>query len=239
VCRLLGVATREPRSPRETLIDAPRSLHAVSLRGAKAPHRDGIGWAWRDAQGRMRLHRWGAQALAGHDLLPGDPPPPTSLLLAHARKGSPGYASLRGAVHAQPLAHDGLILAHNGTVHDVDALGEGGGTDSQVLLRWLARAWSPRTHDRLVQALAELLALVRDFTALNLLLTEGTTLWALCLYTQDPDYYTLHWRQGDGEVVVASQPVDDQPGWAPLATGTLLRVGPDLAVSTEGLVPPA
>jgi glutamine amidotransferase len=87
--------------------------------------------------------------------------------------------------------------------------------------------------------LAELLALVRDFTALNLLLTEGTTLWALCLYTQDPDYYTLHWRQGDGEVVVASQPVDDQPGWAPLATGTLLRVGPDLAVSTEGLVPPA
>lgn len=217
----------------------PRSLLAMSLRGAKAPHRDGLGWAYRDGQGRMRLNRWGAQALARHPPLPGDPPPATTLLLAHARKASPEHASLRGTVHAQPLAQDGLFLAHNGTVHTGHAVSEGAGTDSQVLFRWLVRAWRPQTLDRLAQVLPALLDLVRDYTALNLLFTEGTSLWALCLFTQDSEYFTLHWRRGEGEVVVASEPVDDQPGWTPLANGSLLAVDRDLATTTIQLVPTA
>ena len=120
-----------------------------------------------------------------------------------------------------------MFLAHNGTVRDAASLGDGSGTDSQRILDWLAGAWHPRTPDRLVEALRELLGLIHDYTALNLLLTDGSSLYAFCCHTRDPDYYTLHRRGGDGAVVVASEPVDGRAGWEPMPNGTLLAVGPD------------
>lgn len=227
MCRLLGVVAREPQPLALHLRDAPHSLLRMSLEGKKAPHRDGVGWAYRDGRGRMRLHRWGARALAGRDDLPGDLTPATTLLLAHARKASPEFGRLRGGVHAQPLSRDGLLLAHNGTVRDAHALGATPSTDSQALLDWLVRAWSPRTPEGLREALGRLLGHVRDFTALNLLLTDGEVLYALCLYTGDPDYYTLHLRRWEGEVVVASEPASSEPGWTALENGELRVVYPD------------
>ncbi len=232
MCRLLGVLSQTPQPLAHHLRDAPHSLLRMSLWGQKAPHRDGVGWAYRDGRGRMRLHRWGARALAGRDGLPGDLTPATTLLLAHARKASPEFRGLRGALHAQPMSRDGLLLAHNGTVRDAHVLGAGTSTDSQALLHWLARAWTPRTPEGLREALQELLGLVRDFTALNLLVTDGEVLYALCLYTGDPGYYTLHLRRGGEEVVVASEPAEGEPGWTPMENGELLVVSPDLTTRT-------
>ncbi|MDD2911982.1 MAG: class II glutamine amidotransferase [Candidatus Bipolaricaulis anaerobius] len=226
MCRLVGALAGTPFPLRRYLLE-DHGLLALSLRGAKAPHRDGVGWAYRDARGRMRLHRWGGGALAGNDGLPGDPSPETTLLIAHARKASPEYRAMRGAIHAHPLVRDGVFLAHNGTVRDTSSLGDGNGTDSQRILDWLVRTWHPRTPDRLVEALRELLGLIHDYTALNLLLTDGSSLYAFCCHTRDPDYYTLHRRGGDGAVVVASEPVDGRAGWEPMPNGTLLAVGPD------------
>ena len=238
MCRLLGVVTREPMPLRRYLTEARQSFLVLSLRGAKAPHRDGVGWVYRDAQGRMRLHRWGREALAGREDLPGEISAETTLLVAHARKASPEYRRMMGALHAQPLVRGGVFLAHNGTVRDVGALGDGIGTDSQRILDWLVRTWHPRTPDRLAEALRELLRLIQDYTAVNLLLTDGALLCAFCLYARDPDYYTMGWRDEDGAVVVASQPIDDQPGWTALRNGELLVVEPDLSAHVLRVVSP-
>ncbi len=235
MCRLLGVLAREPFPLRAYLLDAPHGLHAMSLRGAKAPHRDGVGWAYRDPRGRMRLYRWGRKALAGHEHLPGDPTPRTTLLLAHARKASPAYGALAGAISAQPMVTDGTFLAHNGTIHDPAPLGPALGTDSQRLAAWLGEAWRPRTRDRLTEALSSLLGLVRGYSALNLLLSEGTSLAAFCQHTADPDYYTLWWHADEGEFIVASEPTDSRPGWQPLGSGALLWAEPGREVLRTAL----
>ncbi|MCX7750802.1 MAG: class II glutamine amidotransferase [Candidatus Bipolaricaulota bacterium] len=237
MCRLLGVVATRPQSLAHHLRDAPHSLLRMSLRGKKAPHRDGLGWAYRDDRGRMRLHRWGARALAGREDLPGDLSPETTLLLAHARKASPEFGGLRGAVHAQPLTRDAILLAHNGTVRDAHVLGKTASTDSQALLDGLARAWRPRTPEALREALQSLLKLVRDYTALNVLLTDGEVLYALCLYTGDPDYYTLHLRRGGDAVVVASEPAPGEPGWAPLGNGELVVIAPNLTSASFQVEP--
>ncbi|GAB4303952.1 MAG: hypothetical protein Kow0097_00140 [Candidatus Bipolaricaulota bacterium] len=229
MCRLLGVLAREAGPLRTYLVDAPHGLHAMSLRGANAPHRDGVGWAYRDDRGRMRVQRWGRRALTGHADLPGDLAPRTTLLLAHARKASPEYAALVGALYAQPLVQDGIFLAHNGTIRT--AVGTGGGTDSQRLLGWLVEAWQPRDVVRLAEALRSLLRLVRDYTALNLLLSDGRSLAALRQYATDPEYYTLWWRADADAVTVASERTDGRPGWQALRNGELLWVEPGLEVS--------
>lgn len=238
MCRLLGVVAREPVAIRSYLLDAPHGLQGMSLCGVHAPHRDGVGWAYRDLAGRMRLYRWGATALARTQSLPGNLSAPTTLLLAHARKASPEYRGMQGALQAQPLVQDGLFLAHNGTIRDVALLGAGAGTDSQRLLGWLNRTWNPRTPDRVPAALRDLAGLLRDYTAVNFLLSEGASLYALCLYTREPDYYTLRWRDDGGAIVVASEPIDDRPGWRSLGNGELLTIGPDLSATVVQAVSP-
>lgn len=92
--------------------------------------------------------------------------------------------------------------------------------------------------------------------SLNLILTTATDLWAV----RYPDTHELHILErrpagpGDavpldarssrirahskelahsGHVVIATEPMDDNPGWSPLAGGALVHVGPDLRVSTS------
>jgi predicted glutamine amidotransferase len=222
---MLGFLSREPIPIRRYLVEAPRGLLYMSLHGKKAPHRDGFGYAYRDTSGRMAVHRWGKEDLDRvPDGLPGDLDPSITLLIAHVRKASPEYGARLTDQEAHPFAVEGLVLAHNGTIRDAEALDAGSGIDSQRIARWLSRAWQPRTPEALARALEELLARVRDYTAVNLLLTEGTSLYAFCCFTQDPDYYTLWYRAVEETVVVASEPVDDGPSWQPLSNGELLHV---------------
>lgn len=220
---MLGVWSREPFPIRYWLLDASPGLLGLSLSGQRGPHRDGLGYAFREPTGRWRVFRFGPKALA-YGGIPGPVEAQTQLLLAHARKASPEYQALRGALHAHPFFYDGVFLCHNGTVRDVHRLGEGLGTDSRRILLWLARKWRPRTPERLRECLAELLATVQDYSALNLLLSDGENLYALCAYTRDPEYFTLWVHEGPDFLVVASEPADAQRNWYPLENRELLCV---------------
>lgn len=216
-------------------VEAPNGLLGMSLHGKKAPHRHGFGYAWRTEAGAMELRRYGREDL---ERTPDSFPDPlqrlTTLAIGHVRKASPMYRARTTAGEAHPFAADGIILAHNGTIHDAEQLDPSPGIDSQRLARWLARAWRPRTPEGLGRALRELLRTVRDFTAINLLLTEGVRLYAFCCHTKNPDdYYTLWYRATAEEVVVSSEPVDRGDGWLPLGNGELLLVEPGLRVETR------
>ncbi len=65
---------------------------------------------------------------------------------------------------------------------------------------------------------------MQDYSALNLLLSDGANLYALCAYTRDPEYFTLWIHEGPDVVVVASEPVDAGRPWQPLAHRELLCV---------------
>lgn len=226
---MLGFLSREPIPIRRYLVEAPRGLLHMSLHGKKAPHRDGFGYAYLDGSSRIAVHRWGKEDLDRvPDGLPGDLDSSTTLLIAHVRKASPEYGARLTDEEAHPFAVEGLVLAHNGTIRDAEALDPAPGIDSQRLARWLARAWQPRTPEALARALEELLARVRDYTAVNLLLTEGTSLYAFCRYTQDQEYYTLWYKAAGEAVIVASEPVGDGSGWQPLSNGDLLHMLPNL-----------
>lgn len=225
MCRMLGVASREPFLIGKWLVDASPGLLGLSLQGKGAPHRDGLGYAFRDPQGQWRLFRFGPGALAA----PGVPGPlasPATMLLAHARKASPEYRAFRGGLYAHPFFYEGVFLCHNGTIRDLEGLGAGPGTDSQRLLFWLVRHWHPRTPARLRALLTQLLAMLQDYSALNLLLSDGLHLYALCAYTRDPDYFTLWIHEGADGLAVASEPADGAKAWNPLENHELLVVSP-------------
>ena len=234
---MLAVLSAKPFPVRKWLLDANPGLLGLSLRGKNAPHRDGLGYAFRDPEGRWHLFRFGPQALAEADV-PGPVYREATVLLAHARKSSPEYAKFRGGLYAHPFFYDGVFLCHNGTVRDVERLGFAHGTDSQRLLFWLCREWKPRTPERLEDCLRKLLQSISDFSALNLLLSDGKNLYALCAFRTHPEYFTLWFRKGEDLVAVASEPADAEGGWSPMENGELLAIRPNLSLSRLHLFHP-
>jgi len=225
MCRMLAVLSTKPFPIRKWLLDANPGLLGLSLRGKNAPHRDGLGYAFRDPQGRWHLFRFGPKALAQAEI-PGPVNCEATALLAHARKASPEYAKFQGSLYAHPFFYDGIFLCHNGTVRDAHKLGFSLGTDSQTLAFWFARNWHPRCPERLEELAAGLLQLLQDYSALNLLLSDGERIYAVCAYTQDPDYFTLWFHAGEDFVAVASEPADLTRSWVPLENREILVIFP-------------
>jgi predicted glutamine amidotransferase len=229
---MLAVLSVKPFPIRKWLLDANPGLLGLSLRGKNAPHRDGLGYAFRDPQGRWHLFRFGPKALLEAEI-PGPVDREATVLLAHARKSSPEFAGFRGGLYAHPFFYDGVFLCHNGTVRDIERLGLSHGTDSQRLLFWLSKRWKPRTPERLEDCFRELLGTISDFSALNLLLSDGENLYALCAFRANPEYFTLWFRTGTDFVAVASEPADEEGGWIPTENGELLGIHPDPKIKTR------
>jgi predicted glutamine amidotransferase len=229
MCRMLAFASEEPRDLAPYLAHIARlSAHGNLVeRWEKRPggnHPDGWGIAFRQ-EGGTRLIRSGEPAATDPSLagIQGS----TDRLLGHAR-----YASNTETVdagNAHPFLHQGIALAHNGTFRG--QIGEEADkrrvSDTLIFLESLVECWKEKTHSRLCRALSRLLGdteLVGAYSAATMLIASGKTIFALRNYRKDEDYYTLFVRVQPGLIVVASQPLDDSPGWRLLANGELLEL---------------
>jgi glutamine amidotransferase len=189
-------------------------------------HPDGWGIAWREG-GEIRLFRSGKPA--GADPALSEIRVTTDRFIGHVRYAS--NTATVNASNAHPFLVGGTALAHNGTFQG--AIGEEarrrGVSDTLVFLERLAALWGERTFARLRGALMELLAdagLVGDYSAANLLIASGEELFALRRFRREDDYYTLYLRTAPGQVIAASQPLDDSPGWRLLENGELVEMRP-------------
>ncbi len=155
--------------------------------------------------------------------------------------------------NSQPFEHHTNLFAHNGSipfptetrpllgVHEANVRGV---NDSEVLF-WLLVRNTEEVGDPLVGYLRTVEDLVRvwqglkrpavpPFSALNVLFSRGPhELWAFCLWSGDHGtglfdtsrrYYEMTYRALPHEVIVGSEPFDDERGtWQPLSSGTYLH----------------
>ena len=170
------------------------------------------------------------------------------------------------AIDGRVFAHNGVVGELDrlderlGAARD-DVAGE---TDSERLFALISLAIRERGGDiraGIVAATTELADQI-ELYSINFLLATADELWALrypehnALYVLEraaggprgdhhldeaSAYGTLRMRSPDGArrrvVVIASEPMDEDPGWREIAAGELVRVGPDLSVSRELILP--
>ena len=229
MCRMLAFASDRPVDLSPSLAHLERfCLHGNLVeRWERRPggnHPDGWGVAFRRS-GETVLIRGGLPAA-------GDPrireiSASSDRFLGHVR-----YASETGPVserNSHPFLVEGVALGHNGTFRG--RIGEESGSrqvsDTLVFLERLAAAWKDRSLSGLSGALSRLLsdsALVGNYSAANLLILAGESIFALRRYRKDADYYTLYLRTGDGAAIVASEPLPGSSGWRPLDNGELVEL---------------
>jgi predicted glutamine amidotransferase len=185
----------------------------------------------------------------------------------YADTGAPSPANTHPFVlDGRAFAHNGVVGDLERLERDLgdDRSLVAGDTDSERLFATITRA--VREHDGDVwagiTATTARLAAEIELYSLNFLLATAEELWALrypehnelFLLERAPGgaqgghhldeasaYGTLRLRSGEGidrrVVVVASEAMDENPGWSAIEPGELVHVGPDLRVTREVVLP--
>ena len=252
MCRLFGLhGGRTPVRATFWLLDAPDSLSAQSRRNP-----DGFGIGTFEADGTVEVdvgeraaHEDARFAAEARDEC-------STVYVAHVRFASQGPVARR---NSHPFAMDGRLLAHNGHIEGLPEDPElvRGETDSERLFALITRA--ARDGGNVEAAFVETMRHVAEtyrVYAANVLLATSTDLWAL-RYPEPNELWLLerepgaHLEQVSTQgtrirsqeladrpaVVVASEPLDGDPGWRLLSPGELVHVDRDLNVRTEIALP--
>jgi glutamine amidotransferase len=235
-----------PASLRSVLIDPPHGLY----RQAWAPRRqrhgtvnaDGFGVGWYapgdpdPARYRRAVPIWGDESFADVARVTS-----TTALLAAVRSATAGTDP--GIAAVAPYASGSWLFSHNGVLAGwpASAAGLAAALPAEALLELEARVDSAllwalvrqrlETGMPAAQALAGTVSAVRaaDLAGrFNFLLTDGQVIAATAVGD------TLFYRRRDDAVLVASEPGDDEPGWAEVPDGSVVVATPQ-HVSVTGL----
>jgi len=177
MCRLLGIIANKPVDLRFSLIEGPKTLRAMAVTNP-----DGWGLGWYDEEGNPVVHKepitaeesWEYERAAEGW---------SRIFIAHVRRATTGELSRE---NCHPFQSGRWLFAHNGSVHDHESLRRclssdreaaiQGQTDSEVFFQWLLQ--SIETCGSVLQGLQAALAEIRNYSALNFLLTNGKELYA-------------------------------------------------------------
>ena len=197
-----------------------QSYAPLDMRGGGTVNADGFGAGWYPGPGDAVRYRsagplWSDAAFA--DLARVTSTPATLAAVRSATVGMPVTAEA-----AAPFAEGRFLFSHNGVIRGwpgsvaalaaalpvTDLLTLDAPTDAALLwalVRHRLRAGKDG-GDALADVVLEVAAAAPG-SRLNLLLTDGAAVWATAWD------HALSVRSGPGHVLVASEPLDDDPGW--------------------------
>jgi predicted glutamine amidotransferase len=248
VCRLFGM-TGGTRRVRATfwLLEAPDSLDAQSRREP-----DGTGLGAYDRDGGPLVHHSPLPAYEDREFAREARHLHSTTFIAHVRYASGSPVALE---NTHPFERHGRLFAHNGVLRGLDELEEElgpdlalvrGATDSERLFALVTREIERAGGDveRGLVAATQWVADHLPVYALNFVLTTADGFWAL-RYPETHELYILegasgcrfgsrlvriHMHDPVQAVVVASEPLDDNPDWRLLEPGELITVDRGLRV---------
>ena len=215
MCRILGLQADAP-------IDAVPWIEAFRLRCRDSEEFQGHGWgmSWRD-NGNWRRYRSIRPIWEDSVELPA-----TGLVLIHARSAFRNEGIV--VENNMPFLSGDLAFAFNGELHGV-RLSAPGATGAARLLHLLGRFNAAAGGDTLaaLARLDALIALRSDYVrALNIVVSDGRSLFINSSYSEDPDYFTLRTASvpsQQGMRMVSSEEISTgevEPDWVSLPNHT-------------------
>ena len=259
MCRLFAMsAGSEPTRATFWLLDAPDSIATQSHRDP-----DGTGLGWFDSQRRPHISKQPIAAYSDARFAREAREVSSNTFLAHVRYATTGALNV---LNTHPFEQDGRLFAHNGVVADLPALeaqlGDDlrlvkGESDSERYFALITREIAAAGGDvgAGIAAACSWVAQNLPLVSINFVLATADGLWAL-RYPDTDTLYLLERPPGEplknssslGScvqcdagaerplVLLASEPLDGDPRWQPLAAGELLHIPHTLEVSRQMIV---
>lgn len=249
MCRILSYAGEIDDTVAAKLLDDFRKLAACGNvpKGATKGHRDGWGIAGykngavsffekapQDASADMRYVRAAERVVLEKP----------EIMMAHVRKSSVGKNKKE---NTHPFAIGDFAFCHNGTIFNKARVPlqkryrdlMQGETDSELFFLYiiqLYRASHRKTNVAMTQAITQAVLFAREnleYTALNVMLSDGRSLWALREISADSaivrkkklmNYYTLYTSETKSDIAICSEKIaSKQRRWRALRNHELIR----------------
>ncbi|MHB8492362.1 MAG: class II glutamine amidotransferase [Solirubrobacteraceae bacterium] len=264
MCRLFGMSAGMERAKATFwLLDAPDSL---SVQSHREP--DGTGLGWFDRAGKPRISKQPVAAYGDATFAREAHEISSTTFVAHVRFASTGSLQRR---NTHPFEQAGRLFAHNGVIEELPKLDAHlgadlalvmGDTDSERFFALITREIAACGGDveAGIAAACVWVAANLPLFSINMVLAAADDLWAL-RYPDTHDLYLLERQAGtslahasslgsrissehgvDGRLVtIASEKLDDDPGWRLLDPGELVHVSCELKVNGTRILdrPPA
>ncbi len=255
MCRLFGVRASCPIDVAFPLTAGPRPFRQL---GAAHPNGWGIGWY---EAGNPLVKKEKISATRSGTFPTVAARVRSHIALSHVRKATCGGVATH---NCHPFRYRQWLFAHNGSVDRDDLLSRllpgrrallRGQTDSEVYFHWILQNCAQRRS--VLAGLRQALRVMKNYTALNFLLTDGSTLYAYRNAARAVDHYSLYFlrrdagvarreattstpppsggstRSADATVVlVCSEHLSDEP-WEPVPLGSLLAVSASMATRVQ------
>jgi predicted glutamine amidotransferase len=254
VCRLFGLHAGGVADAEFWLLDAPDSLDAQSHRNP-----DGAGIGCFGPDGRPRVDKQPIAAWQDTEFARAARHLRGSTFVAHVRYASTGDRTPANThpfrQDGRLFAHNGVVQGLDRLDRRLAELGTAdlvaGQTDSERVFA-LITAETRRQDGDVSAGLIRAIGWIADqlpVYAVNLVLATATGLWAL-RYPATHELYVLDRPAGRAplaarsgrisarsdqlaaqpSVIIATERMDDDPGWRPIGPGEMLHIGPDLAI---------
>ncbi len=256
-------AGSEPTRATFWLLDAPDSIATQSHRDP-----DGTGLGWFDSERRPHISKQPIAAYGDARFAHEAREVCSNTFIAHVRYATTGAHSV---LNTHPFEQDGRLFAHNGVVEDLPELeahlGDDmrlvkGDTDSERYFALITREIAAAAGDvgAGLQAACSWVAQNLPLVSINFVLATADGLWAL-RYPDKNTLYLLERPPGESLekssslgsrvhcdagaerplLLLASEPLDGDPRWQPLAAGELLHIPHTLEVRRKRILehPPA
>jgi glutamine amidotransferase len=261
MCRLFGMSAGNERVQATFwLLNAPDSLVTQSHRNA-----DGTGLGYFDEHEEPRIEKQPIAAFEDRQFASEARTIWSRTFVAHIRHATAGGLTM---ANTHPFCQQDRLFAHNGVIEDLPKLEQhlgdaralvAGETDSERYFALITREIDRHegSVDAGIRAAVAWIAGNLTVVSINFVLITATDMWAL-RYPETDTLYVLE-RPAGAElkhtssygtrvhseharehplVVVASERLDEDPGWREVRSGELLHVPPSLELESELLALP-
>jgi len=142
----------------------------------------------------------------------------SKLLLAHARSAFKDEGIV--VENNMPFYDDRHVFIFNGELRGVK-IAEQGRIGAEKIFNFIKRF----DHGSMLEALQRGTDLIRKRTkyvrAMNIIMADEQRAYLASIFNEDPDYFTLHYSQDEGRLIVASDPLPGDERWGKIANGTV------------------
>ena len=242
MCRMLAKVSVIPTGIMHELEQCPNSLLWLSENGRKSHdpdvrgrHNDGCGMAYIDKSGALRKTRHGKDDFWSDDYRKFAMQANSRLYIVHNRFASEGLDISEGGAHPFTIEKFGKELAfcHNGAVDSyMQEARERNTSDSEILLEELVKE-IPDISTSSISNSIKIIANTKEYSSLcGFLLSENELyIWRIFNENRKSDYdklnryFTLYFLMRKNEVLIASEPLDDD-NWQLIPNNYLLSLKP-------------
>ena len=241
MCRMIAKVSKVESSIMEEMTKCPYSLHYLSANGKvidgnkeRGEHRDGCGIALVNnnnilIEKRDREHAWDDSYIDFVNKAK------SKIFIAHNRQTSKGLETNIEGSHPFHLFANGLSYAfsHNGTVYNyIDEAKKRNTSDTLIFFEHLIKQNESNTPQQILKRLEHIKA-TTNFSSLTAFLMSPAFLIAWRIFDEHDkekiskreDYYTLYTKESDDNIVISSEPLDDDE-WDMMPNNEALIITP-------------